>query len=216
MSRANLNTTVSRGGNVRTQHGFVVLDDIRAALVGVITKWDAFMGCVGWVTDLEVLDAMQGRSLGLAVQKEEMLRGDPGSDSYKLRLRRAYDATSYYEHGYGAGQAAQGRAARQRALRRGVWHPRQQRQRPRALPQSTRQHAPQVPGARRRRARPLRAQGRVARVVHLSNNAANSLEDATYEESPSLALVYDQRACDVYRISEPLDWTSEACAPEFA
>ena len=84
------NSTSSADGQVQ-----VFFRDLSSALISEIRKADAVFGCVAWLTDFDILDAMRGKEVAIVVQKEDFLRPDIGAGSdWRMRLRTKYDALS--------------------------------------------------------------------------------------------------------------------------
>ncbi|MBD8539165.1 hypothetical protein [Frigoribacterium sp. CFBP 8751] len=67
--------------------------DLKEALIDFIDASEALAGCVAWLTDFDILDALAAKPVALVVQKEDFLRPDAGSGSdWPRRLRAKYDS----------------------------------------------------------------------------------------------------------------------------
>ena len=109
-----LNTLSVLGENFGSKHDGCTVEfvcrDLEQRLVSLIGQHDAFVGCVAWLTNPIILNAMARKSLGVVVQKEDFLRPDTakreggrGFDSavYRRKLRKQYEDAVYalYEIG---------------------------------------------------------------------------------------------------------------------
>lgn len=69
----------------------VIFRDHRAKLIAEINRYPVVVGCVAWLTDYAVLEALATReAVSIIVQKEDFLKPDSGRS--KSKLRRLYDA----------------------------------------------------------------------------------------------------------------------------
>lgn len=71
----------------------VVFRNIRTRLIQEIKQSHAVLGCVAWLTDLDILSAFENTQTCLVVQKEDFLRPDLGLENkqWKEKLRESYD-----------------------------------------------------------------------------------------------------------------------------
>lgn len=84
------NSTSSTDGQVQ-----VYFRDLSNALISEIKKADVVLGCVAWLTDFLIIDALRGRDVAIVVQKEDFLRPDLGASSdWKKHLHARYDTLS--------------------------------------------------------------------------------------------------------------------------
>lgn len=75
----------------RSQFLDVHFKNIKDELIKFIRESEHILGCIAWLTDPEILDALSTISCSLFVQKEDFLRPDVGARSnFKDELRRAY------------------------------------------------------------------------------------------------------------------------------
>lgn len=97
----NLNDMLVPGGNWRlrdftTRHQFVtaVFRDLKDHLIDEIDKHDVVVGCVAWLTEPDILDALAKKEyVSIVVQKEDFLRPDKAlTDNWKSMLRAQYES----------------------------------------------------------------------------------------------------------------------------
>lgn len=68
----------------------VVFINIKQFLISKINKWPHFVAAMAWLTDFDILDAMKGKGLGIAIQKEDFLRPDMDMpNDWQILLRNA-------------------------------------------------------------------------------------------------------------------------------
>ena len=72
----------------------VYFKDIKNHLIRHINQAESILGCVAWLTDFDILDAMVNKQVQLIVQKEDFLRPDCGvnKSGYKKALQSKYNA----------------------------------------------------------------------------------------------------------------------------
>lgn len=100
MANIDLNQSkIVEGGTVtnnNTKSGFVhvYFRDLESHLIQHISQSEAVVGCVAWLTNFRILDAMAKLKHGvkLAVQKEDFLRPDSDSKSWRTDLHKKYSA----------------------------------------------------------------------------------------------------------------------------
>ena len=84
------NSTSSTDGQVQ-----VYFRNLSNALISEIKKADVVLGCVAWLTDFLIIDALRERDVAIVVQKEDFLRPDLGASSdWKKHLHARYDTLS--------------------------------------------------------------------------------------------------------------------------
>lgn len=81
---------------VVTDEVTVFFDEIKANLIREIKQSELVLGCVAWLTDFDILEALSKvPSVVICVQKEDFLRPDVGvkanDKAWRLKLRNAYD-----------------------------------------------------------------------------------------------------------------------------
>jgi len=84
------NSTSSTDGQVQ-----VYFRNLSSALISEIKKADVVLGCVAWLTDFMIIDALREKDVAIVVQKEDFLRPDLGASSdWKKRLHAKYNTLS--------------------------------------------------------------------------------------------------------------------------
>jgi len=70
----------------------VYFRDIQASLIERIEKYPAVVGCMAWLTDFKIIDALSshGRHVAIIMQKEDFLRPDDEGSDWSARIRAAY------------------------------------------------------------------------------------------------------------------------------
>jgi len=211
----------TRGLSVR-----VLFRNQKQALIGALQSRDVLVyGCVAWLTDFDILNALAGKSLGIVVQKEEFLRPDKVLKSRRLwteTLRRKYDATvfggGYYPCQFPVfpfesrltditrvGQYQQDTMGAVRCI---GYH---RRTGDLGVPLMhhkflvfARLHT--VVADKHDRLEPF---GVWTGSFNMSTNASNSLENVVVIDDPAIAAAYSKEWANLYLNSEPLDWTHE-------
>lgn len=198
----------------------VVLADHEKYVVDFIESYPIIAGCVAWLTNRVVLQALATRDLvGIIVQKEDFLRPDLGDeDGWKSRLRTQYGALrGTHAVGWGAMLSYAGPGSyEEHAVRcMGIHDPDAKKK---ALP---RMHHKFLIGCRRGPVDEYDQQTvpRPAAVwtgsFNLSFNATMSRENAVIIRRPSVADQYMLEYQELLGLSEPLDWESPWVQPEF-
>lgn len=78
--------------------------NIKKSLIGKLRAYPCFVACVAWLSDWEILSAMRGKSLGIAIQKEDFLRRDSVRTSDRIaaqrvtRTRKLFDETVHHTY----------------------------------------------------------------------------------------------------------------------
>lgn len=84
-----------KNNSTETAEISVFFRDVKKYLLTEISKADAIFGCVAWLTDFEIIEALgQKKLVSIIVQKEDFLRPDLGEDhtGWKKKLREGYDS----------------------------------------------------------------------------------------------------------------------------
>lgn len=206
----------------------VVFRDLEERLVREIDRSDIVLGCVAWLTNKRILEALARVQCCIIVQKEDFLRPDVGEQ--KSHLRKCYDALDISR------------------CRWEMWHPLKETSaagdpgiegvrcvgnhntnRAPAFPRAhhkfvvfgTRQQFPRQPpehcdvlGMAE-----IDAEFVFNRVwtgsFNFTQNAGHSLENALIVNDARVTRAYLGEFAQVAALSEPLDWESEWCAPEW-
>lgn len=193
------------------------------ALIGHIHDAHTVLGCVAWLTHADILNALSLVEGGvqIVVQKEDFLRPDTEHDYDRARplnksLRAKYDALPSVGEQYHLPGIARHlnvccilniqpvRCLGNHNRDRRPAHPRMHNK---FLVFCRAGHNPDEPT-------------RVPYAVwtgsfNMTQNATNSFENAVYIECPQVAEAYANEWAQIFALSEPLDWESDWCAPEF-
>lgn len=227
MNRGNLNelgVPVEHDHQPQADNGLSVVAPIdvifrnhRARLVEEIQRSPVVFGCVAWLTDAVVLEALaKCHHVSIVVQKEDFLRPDLGH-AWGRSLRRLYDAlpSPLLRHALPGGVSSLNYASDpQIAPVRCVGNHNRDKH-----PAWPRMHnkflifCDQTVGGQG-------YQDVVPRRVwtgsyNISANAAASWENAVMIDSTEIADAYAREFAQILTFSEPLDWTSDWVAPEY-
>lgn len=208
----------------------VVFRDIENRLIREIDRSDVVFGCVAWLTNKRILQALARVQCCIIVQKEDFLRPDTGSKG--LRLKSLYGAIrnsfGRFQLWHPLGETSYGKAPDLDGVRCVGNH---NASRAPAFPRS--HHKFVVFGHRRedpREGSSIETYGRVEwapidqtfsfdRVwtgsFNFTQNAGHSLENALIVSDTRVTRAYLGEFAQVAALSEPLDWESEWCAPEW-
>lgn len=203
----------------------VVLKNLTYRLIRLIDQYPASVGCVAWLTNYDILDALaRQKQVSMVVQKEDFLRPDMGARSdWKDTLRRKYNALrcgERYDHSHGncvveglsycGDPTLEGvRCVGNRNTDKNPAFPRAhhkfivlgemlEEKGPHGYPHSTFKPAAVWTGS-----------------FNFTVNAGNSFENAVILREPKLVDAFYQEWAQIVALSEPLDWTSEWVAPEW-
>lgn len=205
------NSTSSRDGQVR-----VYFRGLTAALIEEIGRADAVFGCVAWLTDFAILDALRGKDVAIVVQKEDFLRPDLGAKSdWKTRLRSKYDALSCdltrYSFGNMIGHMSTSGDPTLEPIRCVGNYNRDK------VPAFPRMHNKFLIFSRvkdKEDEPTLEPYAVWTGSFNLTLNAQQSLENAVLMTEPTLVDAYFREFGQIMAISEQLDWHSDWAAPE--
>lgn len=201
--------TVARGLDVH-------FDDLEIRLIQQIERHDVILGCVAWLTNERILRALAGKQVAIVVQKEDFLRPDSGRRSRSLR--QLYDALQSPERFQLPGTAGNLSTCADSSFQavRCVGNHNSDR-RP-AFPRM--HHKFCVFGMRRPRSDVEEYERFSFDSVwtgsfNWTHNATKSLENALVIREPAVVDGYLDEFGHVFALSEPLDWTSPWCEPEW-
>lgn len=197
----------------------VYFRQLKANLISHIHEFPFVFGCVAWLTDVEILNAMSTRDCQIVVQKEDFLRPDLDSENeWKSVIRQRYSSLScpFIRDDFGATVALCDRGGdptidpvRCVGNHNSSKHPSQPRMHNKFL----------LFGYAERKDEPplhnIYPQAVWTGSFNFSKNAGRSLENALYITDPAIVWAYFHEYRQILTISESLDWTSEWCAPEW-
>lgn len=202
----------------------IIFRNQKEKLLRKISEYNCIVGCVAWLTDYEILDALSKIDrVAIVVQKEDFLRPDlnAGQD-WKNKLRQAYDKLKTH----GGRFAWPGLIGKLSVCYDAAIQP------VRCIGNHNSNKEPAFPRMHNKflvfsnvieRNDPLPKGYSITFVNHevwtgsynLTKNAASSLENAVLIKNDSVAKAYYDEFCQIFALSEPLDWKSNWCAPEF-
>ncbi len=76
----------------------VYFKNIKNKLIEKINQYDVILGCVAWLTDFEIIEALSHKQTAIIVQKEDFLRPDineRGGEKWRRQLRNAYNKLKF-------------------------------------------------------------------------------------------------------------------------
>ncbi len=201
----------------------VIFRNQKEILLHKITEYNCIVGCIAWLTDCDILEALSRVDrVAIVVQKEDFLRPDlNATKKFGPKLRKAYDKIKPH-HGRLAWPGLMGklstscddtiipiRCVGNHNVKKKPAFPRMHNK---FLVFGTFEESSNAKG------------GYTANLANhevwtgsynLSKNAANSLENAVLIKNKKIARAYYNEFCQIFALSEPLDWESVWCAPEF-
>lgn len=175
------------------------------------------MGCVAWLTHPKILEALQGPSTAIVVQKEDFLRPDLGaSTNWKADLRRRYNSL----HCNVARFEFSNLLSELDTCGDPIITP------VRCVGNYNKEKSPAFPRMHNKFLIFARVEDceHCSEVVpyavwtgsfNLTYNAANSLENAVLLTDPEIVRAFYEEYGQIMALSEPLDWESEWSAPEW-
>lgn len=207
----------NKDNSVTTAEVEVYFRNLAETLLGHIAEAHLVVGCVAWLTHPEILTALANVESAIVVQKEDFLRPDLGSRSgWKRNLRSSYDALrchrSRWEFGNMISELCTGGDIRITAVR--------------CVGNLNREKSPAFPRMHNKflvfcriedheNCEVVRPYAVWTGSFNLTNNAANSLENAVLIRQPEIVQAYFREFGQIMALSEPLDWESEWTAPEW-
>lgn len=200
------NSTVST-----STHVSVLFRNQKAVLLKKISEHKCIVGCVAWLTDFEILKALAAVDpVAIVVQKEDFLRPDLGAkNGWKNILRKHYDAI----------KNSSGRMEWPGLMSKLSFAFDPTMHGIRCVGNHNAQRVPAFPRMHNKFLVFCTEKKEPKEVwtgsFNLTRNATASLENAVLISNPNIALAYYNEFCQIYALSEPLDWQSTWCAPEF-
>lgn len=192
----------------------VFFRNIKQKLCKKIEKAQIVVGCVAWLTDLDILESLSKTNTAIVVQKEDFLRPDSINAS-KFDVRNAYEkiSMSYYrtafndtvlpEMSYCSDQSMSGiRCVGNHNSDKFVVNPRM--------------HNKFVVFCKYdKKQKTIIAHEVWTGSFNFTNNAGSSFENAVLIKDKKIATAYLREFAQIMAISEPLDWQSKWIAPEW-
>jgi hypothetical protein len=203
----------------------VVFRQHRDRLLGLVAEYPYVLGCVAWLTDMRVLDALATRQgVSILVQKEDFLRPDlDGAADFAVALRRAYDRLQWISR-YGAPGVASSLSVccddRTDPVRcvgnyNAEKHPAWPRMHNKFLVFCAEDHIESTSREYDNSRDVLRPEVVWTGSYNITFNAHKSFENAVILRDPDIAAAYAREWAQLLALSEPLDWEARWCAPEY-
>jgi hypothetical protein len=225
-----------RDHSVEGERIAVYFRDLQARLIRHIMAADVVVGCVAWLSNHTILDALATRrGVGLVVQKEDFLRPDLSKDAHwSGTLRKAYDALPPLPERWTLGGLL-GRLSTQHdpviapvrcvgnhnAAKRPAWP----RMHNKFLVFGTLDEGQDEdalwsaeepwPAAADNIWPSVRPHSVWTGSFNLSHTATRSFENAVYIADPVIAQAFYDEWEQIEALSEPLDWTVDWVMPEW-
>jgi phosphatidylserine/phosphatidylglycerophosphate/cardiolipin synthase-like enzyme len=201
----------------------IIFRNQKQRLLQKISEYNCVVGCVAWLTDYDILNVLSKVDrVVILVQKEDFLRPDSGSGKdHKNALRSAYNKIKPHT----------GRFAWPGLMGKLSVHNDDTIQPIRCVGNHNAKKEPAFPRMHNKflvfgkflEYNESFAKGDSVTLVNhevwtgsynLTNNAANSLENVVLINNQEIAESYYNEFCQIFALSEPLDWESEWCAPD--
>ncbi len=209
----------SDNGISANAHIDVIFRNHRARLIEEIGRFPVVLGCVAWLTDGYVLDALtRCEHVSIVVQKEDFLRPDlAGQRADELRARYARLRSPILRYSLPGGVASLNYAGDPtiEPVRCVGNHNREKR------PAWPRMHnkflifCDQAPSQRPHFETDIIPRRVWTGSYNISYNAAASWENAVLIESENVAGAYTREFAQILTFSEKLDWTTDWIEPEY-
>ncbi|MEC5387736.1 phospholipase D-like domain-containing protein [Uliginosibacterium sp. H3] len=201
-------STNSKDGSIR-----VYFRNVKKRLIDHINEADVIFGCVSWITDMEIIKAMQKKCVMLVVQKEVFLKPSANGNAWMQALQAEYAKLSCCLELHSIDNAIGEKAyyffdpadpvtcvgsikskeefahplMHNKFLVFAKWNE--------SMPTKTDRYAIWTGS------------------FNFSSNASVSLENSLYINNSEIVEAYFQEFGQIWMLSEPLDWTSESVAP---
>lgn len=197
---------------IKTDEVEVFFRDIKGSLCELIKKSKIVVGCVAWLTDTDILNALAKTKASIIVQKEDFLRPDSAGDG-KEHLRNMYakidshcerflfENTILPKMTYCGDPCLGGiRCVGNHNSDKNPAHPRM--------------HNKFIIFCKFGRNK-IEPQSVWTGSFNFTNNAGSSFENAVLIKNKKIAMAYLKEFGQIAALSEPLDWQSKWMAPEW-
>lgn len=195
-------------------------------LIKLISEYDVILGCVAWLTDFDILNALSKKEVSIIVQKEDFLRPDITSEdskTWKSLLRNAYSKLKFNYIRYNFKNMLNEMSVASDPTISPV----------RCVGNHNKNKAPAFPRMHNKflifckvaqepsEYDPLISNDYIVPEAvwtgsyNLTKNAQLSFENAVLIRKKEIAQAYYQEYGQIASLSEPLDWSSDWVAPEW-
>jgi hypothetical protein len=199
----------------------VYFKNLENILVQKIRSADVILGCVAWLTNYTILDALAETNCSLVIQKEDFLRPDlDPSSGWRQTLRDKYENLNfkYDRHGLPgiAGSLSVASDPSVDPIRcvgnintdsNPAW--------PRAHHKFVVFCSAELNDGNPQRYRIIKPHAVWTGSFNFTKNATESFENAVFINDESIATAFAKEYGQIYALSEPLDWSSTWHAPEY-
>jgi len=206
---------------IEEAHLRILFRNQKSELIKLIQQSNCVVGAVAWLTDTDILAALRNVDyVSIVVQKEDFLRPDLGAKrGWKNELRTAYGALRNLSARFSwPGMMGSLSIASDPTI-----------EPIRCVGNHNLSKTPAFPRMHNKflvfgnaessendvEAIQFRFHTAWTGSYNLTFNASNSLENAVVIRSEAAAQAYYNEFCQIFALSESLDWTSDWCAPEF-
>lgn len=206
----------------------VYFKNLEEHLIKRINEADSVFGCVAWLTSEKILQALSKKSTSIIVQKEDLWRPDLDAErnfNWKEKLRTQYNSirTKYCRYDLpGPGLSISGDPMIEGVRCVGYYN----RERKPASPRMhhkflvfTKEGMPReedhYDGEDCGRPNPPLPYAVWTGSFNFTYNGTQSFENAVYINDDCIASSYFDEYQQILALSEPLDWESDWCAPEW-
>jgi hypothetical protein len=206
----------------------VVFRDLEGELIKRIARADVVLGCVAWLTNENIIESLAyKRGVSIIVQKEDFLRPDQNSSGdWKVKLSSLY---SRINNGMcRAAEGFEGTILREMSTSEVGWDIEPVR----CVGNHNSEKNPAFPRMHNKflifchdikssyAGKPFQDHNFVPYEVwtgsfNFSKNACNSFENAVIIRDKKILKAFLHEYAQIAALSEPLDWTSDWCAPEW-
>ena len=204
-----------------SQNVEVVFRNVKKRLINFIEDSEIVLGCVAWLTDLELLNALAKVDTAIVVQKEDFLKPESeiNTEKWKRSLRASYDHLSFQYERYAMPgiaselstsfdpEVAPVRCVGNHNSAKQLAFPRMHNKFLVSCVISHDDSGERYPDI-------IKPQKVWTGSFNFSQNASNSFENALVISDKKIAVAYAFEFAQIFALSEDLDWESDWVAPE--
>ena len=208
--------------NIRSGNTNVYFRHLKSKLIGHINEYSIMVGCVAWLTDFDILRALSSKESSIIVQKEDFLRPDLQSNrfNWKNTLRMAYKSLhfDYERYAFHDNVLSHMSICADPSIEpvRCVGNFNSGKK-----PAFPRMHNKFIVFCKYKPEDNDDVWGSIIPCAvwtgsfNFTKNAGYSFENALFINNPDIAMGYFKEYGFIAGLSEPLDWTSKWCEPEW-
>ena len=211
--------------NIKSVSTNVYFRDLKNKLIGHINEYEIIVGCIAWLTDFDILRALASKQASIIVQKEDFLRPDLQSRSnWKKHLRMAYSSLHFkycrydFQNNILSSMSVSSDPNMKAVRCVGNYNSDKK-------PAFPRMHNKFIVFCKyESNAIWDGVETEFDNIIpcavwtgsfNFTKNATHSFENALFIEEPDIAMAYFKEYGFIAGLSEPLDWSSEWCEPEW-